>query len=39
MKDRFKLFSMALCACAFAACNDNEGVDGPVTVTNPPCNM
>ena len=22
MKDRFKLFSMALCACAFAACND-----------------
>lgn len=29
MKDRFKLFSMALCACAFAACNDNEGVDGP----------
>ena len=20
---------MALCACAFAACNDNEGVDGP----------
>ena len=29
MKDRFKLFSMALCACAFAACNDNEGVDIP----------
>ena len=28
MKDSFKLFSMALCACAFAACSDDNGDGG-----------
>ena len=29
MKDRNKLFSMLMRMGAFAACNDNQGVDGP----------